>query len=440
MFTTKEMSSIFSGEARVQRMLDFEAALARAEARAGIIPEQAGRAIADKCRVKLFDLSRLNEQAELAGVISIPLVRMLTELVEGEARGFVHWGATSQDVLDTGMVLQARDGLDSLIGQLLEVGSACALLADRHRRTPMVGRTLLQHALPITFGLKSAHWVATTTRQLRRLHEVRSRSLAVQFGGAAGTLAALGVDGVKVLELLADELDLGIPELPWHTDRDRVAEIATSLGIVAAGMAKIAGDVALLMQTEIGEVSEEAAAGKGGSSSLPQKRNPVDSTSAIASAKLALGAVDVVLSSMVQEHERAVGGWQAEWVALPHTFLFTAGAVGGVRTIVRGLEVDSDRMRANLDMAGGQIMAEALTMALAPHVGRGDAYRVVADLCRRAAREGRELGAVAAGDGRIGAVLSPEDIERALDPLAYLGSTEAFIQKALDDFNEVARV
>ncbi|MGH2826480.1 MAG: 3-carboxy-cis,cis-muconate cycloisomerase [Actinomycetota bacterium] len=437
MFSTPRMSEIFSGESRAQRMLDFEAALARAEAQAGLIPQKAADAIASRCRAGLFDLTRLYADAATAGTAAIPLVKMLTELVDEDARGYVHWGSTSQDVIDTGMILQARDGLDLLIDDLMAVGAACESLTKDHR-APMAGRTLLQHALPITFGLKAARWLALVTRQVLRLRDLRGRALVVQFGGAAGTLASLDAHGVRVAELLAEELNLSVPELPWHAERDRVAEVATSLGIVAGSMAKIAGDVVLLMQTEVGEVSEGASAGPGTSSALPHKRNPVLASGAIASARLATGTVPVVLSAMMQEHERAAGGWQAEWLAIPELFRLTAAAVDRVRSIVENIEIDSERMSANLDSTGGQIMSEALVMALAPHVGRPEAYRLVAKAGERAYQQGTDLRSAAAADEQIGRVLAPGALESVFSPDAYLGSTDAFVERAVEGFRAIA--
>lgn len=439
MFTTKEMSAIFSRESRVQRMLDFEAALAQAEARAGIIPEPAAAAIADKCKAELFELSELFDEAAHAGTLAIPLVRTLSQVVEGEAGRFVHWGATSQDAMDTGLILQVREALEALIGELLALGTECASLAERHRATPMVGRTLLQHAAPITFGLKAAHWLSLTTAQTRRLRDLRGEVLVVQLGGASGTLASLEDKGVRVSELLAEELDLAVPDLPWHTDRDRLAAIAGALGVVAGAMAKIASDIVLQMQTEVAEVSESLETSKGGSSTMPHKRNPVDATAAIASARLALGIVPVVLSSMIQEHERAAGSWQAEWIAMPDLFLFTAGSVAGVRSALDGLEVDGERMRANLEASGGQVMAEALSMALATHIGRPDAHRIVADASRRAIEQGEDLRSVVADDDQVREHLSADALARIFDPTAYLGSTDEFIRRAVDSFRAVAK-
>jgi 3-carboxy-cis,cis-muconate cycloisomerase len=434
LFTTPEMAAAFSPAAHVRGMLAFEAALARAEARTGVIPLAAANAIAAACRVELVDVAAVYREAATAGTPAIPLVRLLTERVAEDARGYVHWGATSQDAIDTALMLQMREGLSLLEAGLLEVCACCADLAAGHRRTLMAGRTLLQQALPITFGLKAARWLVLATRQVRALRECRARALAVQLGGAAGTLAALGGAGIRVAELLGEELELPLPDLPWQAERDRVAAIAATVGVTAGAMAKIAGDITLLAQTEVGEAAEAAAPGKGGSSALPQKRNPVDAVAALAATRLALGVVPVVLAAMAQEHERAVGGWQAEWVAIPELFRYTAGAVARVRGAVGGLTVDAGRMRANLERDGGLLMSESLAMALAAHVGRPEAQRIVQTVGRRALAEGLTLGQAAHADARVGAALSPEDIDRALDPAGYLGCADVFIDRALETY------
>ena len=437
LFNTPEMSAAFSPEAHVRGMLAFEAALARAEARAGVIPQEAASMIAAGCRVELFDVAALYREAALAGTPAIPLVRMLTAQVEGDAQKFVHWGATSQDAIDTALMLSMRDGIDLLVAGLLDVCATCATLAEQHRHTLMVGRTLLQQALPITFGLKAARWLALTTRQVRALRERRERALVAQLGGAAGTLASFGDKGLRVAALLAEELGLAAPDLPWHTERDRVAEFAASLGVIAGAMAKIAGDVVLLAQTEVGEASEGVAPGKGGSSAMPQKHNPVDATFAIASARLAVGVVPVILAAMAQEHERAAGAWQAEWAAIPNLFRYTASTVERVRGALADLQIDAARMRANLDLTGGLIMAESLTMALAPHIGRPEAQRIVRATCDQAVKSGVDLRQAALADVQVRAILSPEEIDKALDPGGYLGSTDAFIDRALASYSEV---
>jgi 3-carboxy-cis,cis-muconate cycloisomerase len=295
----------------------------------------------------------------------------------------------------------------------------------------MAGRTLFQHAAPITFGLKAARWLALTSRQLSALETIRASGLPLQFGGAVGTLASLGEAGLTVATFLAEELELPQADLPWHAERDRIANVAAALGVTAGAMSKIASDVALLSQTEIGELSEGASPGKGGSSAMPQKRNPVDAMAALAAARLAIAMVPTLLSGLEQEHERSVGAWQAEWVAVPHVFRHTAGAVIHVRQLLAGLEVHEDRMVRNLGLAGGTLMAEALSVALADKLGRDGAQSAVKAASERAIRDGITLQRAAVEDPRITAVLSREDIGRVLNPSRYLGSNDALIDRAL---------
>jgi 3-carboxy-cis,cis-muconate cycloisomerase len=434
------MSDNWSGEAHVQGLLAFEAALARAEARAearaGIIPAAAAEAIGCACQVADFDVPALFREAAVAGTPAIPLMRMPTERVAEDGCGYVHWGAISQDAIDTSLVLQMHGGLDFLTEGLRSIGEACATLAERHRDTPIAGRTLLQQALPIPFGLKAARWLALITRQLARMREARARVSVVQLGGAAGTLASLGAVGPRVTEMLAEELGLAVPDLPWHAERDRVAEVAAALGVVAGAMAKIAGDLVLLAQTEVDEASEAAAQGKGISSALPQKRYPVDATLVRASARLALGVVPLLLAAMELEHERAAGAWQMEWEALPALFGYTAGAVA--RDALAGLDVVAVRMRANLNLTRGAILAEALSMALAAKVGQQAAQEVVRKLTERAMREDIPLLRAAEQDERTRAVLSSEALVRLFDSQEYFGSAGIFIDRALAEFRALA--
>ncbi|MGH2509152.1 MAG: 3-carboxy-cis,cis-muconate cycloisomerase [Ktedonobacteraceae bacterium] len=435
LFSTPMMSAAFSPEAHVQGMLTFEAALAHSEAQVGLIPLEAATLIAASCHVKLFDIAALYREAALAGTPAIPLVHMLTAHIVGDAQKFVHWGATSQDAIDTALMLQIRNGLDILIDGLYEICAVCAMLAEQHRQTVMVGRTLLQQALPITFGLKAGRWLALLVRQIHALHAHRQSTLAVQLGGAAGTLASLGVHGLRVVELVAAELELPVPDLPWHTERDRIAELVGTLGVVAGALAKIANDVVLLAQTEVGEVMEGVAPGKGGSSAMPHKHNPVDATTALASARLAIGVVPVILSALMQEHERAVGGWQAEWTAIPSIFCYTASTVEHVRLAMNGLHIDPARMHVNLHLTRGLIMAESLTMALAAHVGKAEAHHLVQTLCEQAVTS--DLRQAALAERQVCALLSVAEIDQALDPHHYLGSTDIFIDRALAVYREV---
>ena len=436
LFSTAEMADTFSLETHVRGILAFEAALARAEASAGIIPQEAAIIITNSCRENVFDVAALYREAEASGTPVIPIVSMLTAQIGVDAKKFVHWGATSQDAIDTAMMLQMRDGIDLLVSGLLDVCEVCEKLAELYRNTLMMGRTLMQQAVPITFGLKAARWLALVVRQVYALHEHRERSLVVQLGGAAGTLASLGDKGIQVAGLLANELGLAAPELPWHSERDRIAQIAGTLGIIAGAMAKIASDVAHLAQTEIGEASEGTMQGKGGSSAMPQKHNPVDAAFAIASARLAIGEVSVILCAMIQEHERAVGGWQAEWIAIPNLFRYTSGAVEHVRGMISNLKVDPERMGANVELTQGLIMAESLTMTLAPRIGKPEAQRIVKALCDRAITLGVHLREVALEEKSVLSVLTLEEVDRALDPGAYLGSTNEFIDNALKSYRE----
>jgi 3-carboxy-cis,cis-muconate cycloisomerase len=351
----------------------------------------------------------------------------------------VHLGATSQDAVDTALVLQMRDGFDLLESELLTLAGLCAEHADRHRHTVLAGRTLLQQAVPVTFGLKAARWLALVLRQVRALRELRPRVLVVQLGGAAGTLAALGDRGLEVVDELAAELSLGVPELPWHAERDRIGDAASRLAILAGALGKIALDLALLAQTEVGEVAEGAGQGKGASSAMPHKRNPVDAVEAQAAARLAIAAANALLGGLIQEHERATGAWQAEWSTLPDLFRWTSGALAHVRGALVDLEVDGERMRTNLDQTRGLIMAESLTTALASRVGRAAAYELVQSAARRVADSGQTLAEIARQDAAIVVALPGPELERAFDPLAYLGSTDRLIDRALASYRRDRR-
>ena len=436
MSDTPTVEHIFSLRTHVAQILRFEAALARAEARAGLIPADAASTIEAACRVDAFDVDALEREAARAGTIVIPLVQQLTAKTAAPGRDYVHFGATSQDAIDTALALQMRDGLEAIDGELRGIGAAAAQLAQAHRRSIMPGRTLMQHAVPITFGLKAARWLSAITRLVRSLAALRADALALQLGGAAGTLAALGAEGDRVAQYLADELGLSAPDIPWHAERDRPATVSAALGVLAGVLAKIAGDVVLMAQTEVAEVAEGPAEGKGGSSAMPQKRNPVDAIQAIAASRLAIGLVPVMLSAMSQEHERGAGGWQTEWTAIPDLFRHTARSASRVRSALTTLDVRPDQMRAHLALGGGALMAESVATALTPHVGRPEALNIVGELSRRAAESG-SLGEAARNNDRVQSVLDASALERALDPDAYLGSTDRFIDRALAAWSAV---
>jgi 3-carboxy-cis,cis-muconate cycloisomerase len=434
LFTTDRMRAVFSDRGRLQGMLDFEAALARAEARLGVVPANAAAPIAAQCRADAFDLDELAHGSALAGNTAIPMVKALTALVakgdEAAAR-FVHWGATSQDAMDTGLVLQLRDALGLIDADLARLADILAGLADEHRGTVLAGRTWLQQATPVTFGLKAAGALSAAGRHRARLNELRPRALVLQFGGASGTLAALGADGMKVAAALAEELKLGLPDVPWHAQRDRIAEVATALGLLVGTLGKIARDVSLLMQTEVGEAFEPAAAGKGGSSTMPHKRNPVGCAAVLAAAIRVPGLVSTVLTAMVQEHERGLGDWHAEWETLPEIVCLTAGALAQLVEVLDGLELDPARMAENLEATRGLILAEAVTMALGGKIGRLPAHHLVEDACRRAAGERRHLRDVLGEDAEVRKHLSVEDLQRLLDPAHYVGLAETLVDRAL---------
>jgi 3-carboxy-cis,cis-muconate cycloisomerase len=428
------LRAVYSDAARLQRMLDFEAALALAEAAVGAIPADCGPAIAAHCQADRFDLAQLAEDAALAGNLAIPMVCDLTARVRTtspEAAKFVHWGATSQDAIDTGAVLQLREALVVLDDDLAVLEAALAGLAHAHRSTPQVARTLLQHALPSTFGAKVAHWLDAVSRQRRRLAGLRPRVLALQFGGAAGTLASLGEHGSAVAAALASRLDLSLPSVPWHTDRDRFAEAACAAGLLVGSLGKLARDISLLSQTEIGEVREGAVEGRGGSSTLPHKRNPAGCAAVLAAAVRVPGLVATMLSAMVQEHERGVGNWQAEWSVLPELMVLAGGALRHTVEIVGGLEVDAARMARNLGLTGGLLMAEAASIALGASLGRGAAHRLVERACRVAQAEGRALRDVLQEMPEIAARLDRDALDRLMDERRYLGRANEFVDRAI---------
>jgi 3-carboxy-cis,cis-muconate cycloisomerase len=434
-FTTQAMREVFSDRARLQAMLDFEAALARAEADAGVIPAEAAEAISAACDADRFDIADLGRKGAVAGTFVAPLSKALTEAA-GAAGRFVHWGATTQDVLDTGMVLQVREALALVETDLQRLGDAAAALARRHALTPMAGRTFLQHALPTTLGAKAAGWLDALARHRERLHELRPRVLVLSFGGAAGTLSSLGDRALRVGEALARELGLALPPTPWHAHRDRFAELAGVLGLLAGTAGKIALDVALLMQTEVGEACEPAAPGKGASSAMPHKRNPAGSASVVAAARMAQGLVPVMFGAMFQEHERGIGAWQAEWGTLPQIFALAAGALANVTETVAGLDVDEARMRRNLDLTQGLIFSEAAVMALAPHLGRDRAYAKVRELSERAVASHRHLKDVLGSDAEVAGALDERALERLFDPAHCLGAAGAFVERALAAWRE----
>ena len=431
-FGCAAMEELFNDAARLQRMLDFEAALATAEARCGIIPAAAAKAIAARCQADLLDLPALAKAAALSLNPAIPLVRQLTDLViedDAESARFVHWGATSQDVNDTALVLQMRDAFDLVANDLESLCAGVRTLAEKHRSTPIAGRTMMQHALPTTFGLKAAGWLDALNRHRERLVEVRGRALVLQFGGAVGTLASLHGQGLAVAEALAAELRLKLPVMPWHAHRDRVAEVAAMLGLLTGTLGKIARDLSLHMQTEIAEILEPAAPGRGGSSTMPHKRNPVSAGVVLAAAARVPALVATMLAVMPQEDERGLGNWQAEWETLPQIFRLTGGALHQLAAIVPNLEIDVGRMRRNLDATQGLIFAEAVAFALAERVGKAAAHALVEEASGEARQSGRHLREVLATMKSVAGHLSTAEIDRLFAPEGYLGAAGEFVDR-----------
>nr|WP_329957073.1 3-carboxy-cis,cis-muconate cycloisomerase [Xanthomonas melonis] len=434
LFGDPACDALFDDAARVQAMLQFEAALAQAQAHCGVIPAAAAQAIARACDVRHYDLAALAQATALAGNPAIGLVKALTARVsqhDADAARWVHWGATSQDLIDTGMVLQLRAALDLLLPQLQRLCGTLADLSERERDTGLPGRTLLQHAVPVTFGLKAAGWLDALQRAQRRLHALREDALALQFGGAAGTLASLQTRGLEVAQALADTLALPLPAVPWHTARDRIVEIGCVFGLLAGTLGKIAGDVVLLMQSEVGEAFEPAAAGKGGSSAMPHKRNPVSSVAAIAAATRVPGLVATLFSAMTQPHERAAGQWHAEWDTLPQIVRLTAGSLAQMQACLAGLKLDRARMRAHLDSHGGVLYAEAAVFALAPQLGKAQAHALVEQAVLRAQQQQRHLREVLGEDPQVGAILTPAQLQAVFDSRSWRGMSSVWIDRVL---------
>jgi 3-carboxy-cis,cis-muconate cycloisomerase len=439
MLSSAAMRAVCDDAAYLQHMLDFEAALARAEAATGVIPASAADRITKTCAADRFDLGALAEAATRSGNLAIPLVKALTAEVakaDADAARYVHWGATSQDMIDTATMLSLRAAIDALLPDINRAVAGFARLAQQHRTTAVVARTWLQHALPMPFGLKLAEYAAALHRSRIRLQRLRAEALALQFGGAAGTLAALGDKGWLVAEKLADELKLTLPEAPWHTHRDRIAEAASVFAILAGTCGKIARDVSLMMQTDVAEAFEPSGEGRGGSSTMPHKRNPVAAATALAAATMAPNLAATIFAAQVQDHERSAGPWHAEWPTLPMLQLVTSGALAAIVDIAEGLEVDELRMRANLDATHGLIMAEAVTMALAEKIGKSEAHHLVEAASKKAVADKKDLRQVLTQDPKVAAHLGADKIAKLFEPMAYQGVSQALIDRLLASLDE----
>ena len=433
-FSQPQMSEIFSDHGRLQGMLDFEAALARAEASTGLIPAEVVEDIQASCNAELFDFAEMAIAIGNAGNSAIPLVKALGKKIAARnpaAERYVHMGATSQDVMDSGLVLQLRAAIVLLERDLAELAESLVRQAQRYAVTPLAGRTWLQQATPVTLGMKIAGWLGAITRHRQRLQELKPRLLSLQFGGASGTLAALGAQALPVAEALARELQLTLPEQPWHTQRDRLVEFASWLGLIAGSLGKMGRDISLLMQTEVGEVFEPAAAGKGGSSTMPHKRNPVGAAVMISASVRAPGLVATMFAAMPQEHERSLGLWHAEWETLPELCCLVSGSLQQALQVIPALEVNAEQMLTNLDSTRGLVLAEAVSIALAQRIGRDAAHHLIEQSCRQAVQQGLHLREVLGADPQVSAELSAAELDHLLDPANYLGLAQQWVERAV---------
>lgn len=429
--TTDALAELFSDQSVLQAMLDFEVALARAEASVGVIPKSVADGIAAAAKIDGFDIASLVRETLRSATPGVPLVKALTERVRAknpEAAGFVHWGATSQDVADTALVLLLKWAQPILSTDLSRLETALRNLSDQHKGTVMLGRTLMQAAPPVTFGLKAAGWLGAISRGSKRLDAAFGDALIVQFGGATGTLASLGEKGPAVVHAIAKELGLGFPDAPWHTHRDRLATLVSSCGVLTGSLGKMARDISLLMQNEVAEVAEPSGEGRGGSSTMPHKRNPVGCTVTLAAAHRVPGEVAAFLSAMVQEHERGVGGWQAEWPIVASVVQSTGLAAVSMAEVAEGLTVDPARMRANIENTKGVIFAERAMILLGSSLGRDVAHRLLEEATRKTVAENRSLSQVLAEMPEVSSKLDASALRHLEVPEQYLGAAEVFRQ------------
>jgi 3-carboxy-cis,cis-muconate cycloisomerase len=434
LISSAAMRAIVDDRTHLQRMLDFEAALARSEAAVAVIPASAVDRIGAACKAERYDLAALGDAAARSGNVAAAVITALTEEVaktDVEAARFVHWGATAQDLADSALMLELRAGLDALITDLNTAIDGFTLIAGRHRRTAAVARSLLQHALPMPFGLKLAGYAAALARSRERLRRLRKEGLALQFGGVAGTLASLGENGLAVTDRLAALLDLPAPDAPWHAHSDRLAEIASALAILTGTCGKIARDVALMMQTEVGEAHEPPRGLTNEAAGLPHKRAPNAAATGVAAATIAPNLLATIIAGQVQEHERGLGGWQAQWYAMPALLLVTSGALAAIAEIAQGLETDAERMRGNLDVGQGLIMVEAVTMALGAKVGPHQAKLIVEEASKQAISSKRHLNSILAEDPRVTAHMTPGELARLFELMGYQGVAQTFIDRLI---------
>jgi 3-carboxy-cis,cis-muconate cycloisomerase len=430
-FGTPRMRQLFSDRELIQRYIDAEIALAKAEARVGVIPADAAKVIARESSIERIDFDRMRQETEIVGYPILPLVHQLVAMC-GDAGRYVHWGATTQDIMDTAVALQVRDGIDIIAADIGELRKILADLAVKHRNTPMAGRTHLQQALPVTFGYKVAIWLAMFDRHQQRLAELRPRVAVVEFAGAAGTLASLGDRGFQVQQAMADELNLGVAPTTWHVARDGLAEAVNVLALITGTLGKIALDVMIMASTEFGEVYEPFVKGRGASSTMPQKRNPISSELMLAAAKAVRQHAGLMVDAMIHDFERATGPWHAEWIAIPESFVLTAGALHQAKFALGGLVVDTDRMKHNLGISKGLIVAEAVMMGMAPFIGRQQAHDLVYDACRVVNEHGGTLAEALAAMPAVTQHFDRAAIDRLTDPANYLGLAPQMVDRAIE--------
>ena len=436
-FGTEKMRDVFGELAFLNNCVAVEAALARAQTRLGIVPKEAAEAISRAAAAVLggrepLDLARLKRETENVGFPILPLVRQLAALA-GEAGRYLHWGATTQDIIDSAVVLQIRDGLALIEADLNTLRTHLAALAKKHRNTPMPGRTFFQQALPITFGYKAAVWLSSFDRHAERLAELKNRVLIAEFGGAVGTLASLGSgeDALRTVGELARELGLGEPAITWHVARDTIAETVQFLALLGGSMAKIADDVMLMSATEFDEASEPFIEGRGSSSTMPQKRNPISCGVILSAARVLRQQAGLALDAMVNTFERNAAAWHLEWVAVPEAFGYAAGALNQTKFLTGGLIVDAGAMEKNLGLTHGLILAEAVMMGLAPHIGRNEAHHLVTEACNTALANERPLYNVLVENKNIAEPLGAEKLKALTDPANYLGAAQAMVDRVL---------
>jgi 3-carboxy-cis,cis-muconate cycloisomerase len=429
-FGTPQMREVFADSSFIGRCIEVEIALAKAEARCSVIPPEAAEVIARESRLERINFELMRQETELVGYPILPLVHQLVTMT-GDAGRYVHWGATTQDIMDTATVLQLRAALEIVDADLVEFRSILSGLALKYRDTPMAGRTHLQQALPITFGYKAAVWLAMFDRHQQRLAQLRERVLVVEFGGAAGTLASLGDRGFDVQASLAEELQLSVPTTTWHVARDGFAECVNLLALITGSLGKVATDIMIMASTEFAEVYEPFVSGRGASSTMPQKRNPISSELMLAAAKAVRQHAGLMIDATIHDFERATGPWHAEWIAIPESFVLTAGALHQAKFCLSGLVVDESRMRSNLSITKGLIVAEAVMMGLAPVMGRQQAHDVVYEACRKVNDEGGTLEDALASNSVVLHNIHRPALKRLTDPVNYLGLAPQMVDRAV---------